>query len=173
MNKPNTEKLFIRSHPLIIGVMGGATVSQMVVDDAYQLGKLIASEGWILLNGGRPVGVMDASAKGAKDAGGITIGILPDDHAQNMSSYIDIPIVTGLGIARNCINILSSHVIVACPGGAGTLSEIALALKSNRPVILLNWHIGNAFSRYESKGELIHVTKPENAIDWIKNHNKE
>lgn len=109
--------------------MGGGTATVEDTEAAYHLGSMIAENGWILLNGGRGVGIMEASARGARDRGGITVGILPDDNDDRVSEHIEIPILTGMGSARNCINVLSSHFIVACPGQAGTLSEIALALK--------------------------------------------
>jgi len=154
--------------PVIIGVMGGAAVSAKDKDAAYRLGNLIAKQGWILLNGGRNTGIMEASAKGAYEQGGITIGILPDDHHQGVSDYIQIPILTGMGNARNCINVLSSRIVVACPGGAGTLSEIALALKSNKTVILLSFDVGDAFQAYLDQGFLYHLETPEKVIDKIK-----
>ena len=153
---------------LIIGVMGGGEASTEDLKAAYQLGRLIAEQGWILLNGGRNAGVMEASAKGANDQGGLTIGILPDDNYSRLSDYIEIPILTGMGSARNCINVLSSQIIVACPGGAGTLSEIALALKSNRSVILLNFDPGQAFERYIKKGLLQYAKTPEEVIEKVK-----
>jgi uncharacterized protein (TIGR00725 family) len=153
---------------LIIGVMGGGTATVEDAKAAYRLGSLIAENGWILLNGGRDVGIMEASARGAKDHGGITVGILPDDNERNVSKYIEIPILTGMGSARNCINVLSSHFIVACPGQAGTLSEIALALKCGKPVILLNFDIGNAFDLYRKQWLLRDAETPEEVIDMIK-----
>ena len=152
----------------IIGVMGGGTASPNDLEIAYQLGGLIAQNGWVLLNGGRRAGIMEASAKGAKSQGGLTVGILPDESRRGTSSFIDIPVLTGMGNARNCINVLSSDVVVACPGGAGTLSEIALALKVRRPVILLNFNTGNAFDSYTEKGLLHHATTPEEVVELIK-----
>ena len=152
----------------IIGVMGGGTASPNDLEIAYQLGGLIAQNGWVLLIGGRRAGIMEASAKGAKSQGGLTVGILPDESRRGTSSFIDIPVLTGMGNARNCINVLSSDVVVACPGGAGTLSEIALALKVRRPVILLNFNAGNAFDSYTEQGLLHHATTPEEVVELIK-----
>lgn len=121
----------------IVGVMGGAQTTPIAAQLAYDLGQHIAQAGWILLTGGRAVGVMDAASQGAKAAGGLTIGILPGTDYGGVSAAVDIAIVTGMGDARNVINVLSSQVIIACGGGAGTLSEIALALKAGKPVILL------------------------------------
>ena len=152
---------------LIVGVMGGGSISDQERSDAYTLGSLIAKQGWILLNGGRNAGVMAASALGAHEAGGLTIGILPDSPSQSASAHIQIPIVTGMGNARNCINVLSSHVVVACPGGMGTLSEIALALKCKKPTLLLNYKTERQFERYKSADLLKYVHSPQEAIERI------
>lgn len=92
---------------------------------------------WIVLTGGRSFGVMDAAMKGARDAGGLTIGILPDNTDANASMNADIRIVTGMGSGRNLINVLSSHILVVLGMAAGTASEVSLAIKSNKKVILL------------------------------------
>ena len=123
----------------IIGVMGpGEEATSDDLKNAYLLGKFIAKQDWVLLTGGRNAGVMHSASKGAKENNGLTIGILPGDNYSSLSEYVDIPIVTGLGNARNNINILSSIVIVACGIGPGTISEIALAIKAGKNVILLN-----------------------------------
>lgn len=123
----------------IIGVMGpGEQATDLDQQIAYELGLLIAQEGWLLLTGGRPVGVMDAASRGAKQANGLTIGVLPTSDPVEASDAIDIVISTGMGTARNVINVLTSHVVIACGMGSGTASEIAIALKVGKPVILLN-----------------------------------
>jgi len=125
----------------IIGIMGpGQGAPEADCKNAYELGKLIAQEGWVLLTGGRNEGVMDAASKGAQEAGGLTVGVLPDRDTSRMSEGIDIPIVTAMGGARNLLNILSSQVVIACGIGLGTSSEIALALKAKKKVIMLNTH---------------------------------
>lgn len=124
---------------IIVGVMGpGVEATATDLKNAYELGKLIAHEGWVLLTGGRNVGVMDAASQGAKAANGLTIGILPTDNTSAISEAVDIAIMTDMGNARNNINVLSSNVVIACGIGAGTASEIALALKAYKKVILLN-----------------------------------
>ena len=105
---------------------------------AYDLGKAIANEGWITLTGGRSFGVMDASLKGASEVGGLTIGILPGDNDKNSSEHAQIKIITSMGSGRNYISVLSSHLVVVLGMAAGTASEVALALKSRKKVILLN-----------------------------------
>jgi uncharacterized protein (TIGR00725 family) len=123
----------------IIGVMGpGEEATSDDLSNAYLLGKFIAEQKWVLLTGGRNAGVMHSASKGAKENKGTTIGILPGDDYASLSEYVDIPVVTGLGNARNNTNILSSRVIVACGIGPGTISEIALAIKARKNVILLN-----------------------------------
>ncbi len=124
---------------ILIGVMGkGDKATATDCQNAHELGKLIAQQGWVLLTGGRNVGVMDAASLGAKAANGLTVGILPENDTSAISQAVDIAIITGMGNARNNINVLSSDVIIACGMGAGTASEIALALKANKKVILLN-----------------------------------
>lgn len=159
--------------PRIIGVMGGSVADEADAERAYRLGQLIAENGWVLLNGGRRAGIMDASARGAAEAGCITIGILPDDRDHpGVSEHIQIPIFTGMGNARNVINVLTSHVIVACPGGAGTLSEIALALKVNKPVILLQSAEQNrqnleVIGQFTKTSTIFEAESPESVIEII------
>lgn len=126
---------------IIIGVMGpGTNASKTDLTNAHELGKLIAQAGWLLLTGGRNLGVMDAASTGAKAAKGLVIGVLPTADARGISEAVDIAIFTDLGNARNNINVLSSDVVIACGMGAGTASEIALAIKANKPVVLLTEH---------------------------------
>jgi hypothetical protein len=158
----------MNKRPLIVGVMGGGSASPQDMETAYELGRLIAQNGWILLNGGRNSGIMESSARGAWEEGGITLGILPDDHAGRASQYIRIPVLTGMGSARNTINVLTSHVVVACPGGTGTLSEIALALKAGRPVILFNFDAAGLLEPLAGPGVLRYAQTPEQVIEMIK-----
>ena len=121
----------------IIGVMGAGIATPQDLKLAYQLGKSIAENNWVLLTGGR-TGVMDAASRGAADNSGLVIGVLPSNNTLGMSEAVDLPIVTDLGNARNNINVLSSKVVIACGMGLGTASEVALALKNRQPTILLN-----------------------------------
>lgn len=105
---------------------------------AYALGAAIAKQGWVVLTGGRSFGVMDAAMKGASDHNGLTIGVLPREDTKGASMHAQIKIVTGIGSARNNINILSSHVVVVLGMAAGTASEVGLALKANKKTIFLN-----------------------------------
>lgn len=116
----------------------GEGATDIDIKNAYLLGKFIAEQGWVLLTGGRSVGVMHSASKGAKENNGLTVGILPGTNDPALSEYVDIPIFTGLGNARNNINVLSSSIIVACGIGPGTVSEIALAIKAGKEIILIN-----------------------------------
>ena len=149
----------------VVGIMGGGVVADEVLAMARQLGSLIARRGWVLLNGGRDAGVMAASAQGAKQTGGTVIGVLPDRDTRAASPDLDFAIVTGLGDARNVINVLSSDVVIACPGGAGTLSEVALALKNGKPVILLGFEPGPALEAYRQTGQLLTAGDPADAVE--------
>lgn len=151
----------------IIGVMGGSRADDATAAGAYRLGRLIAERGWVLLNGGRPTGVMDASARGARDAGGLTVGVLFDDDRDNASPGLDIVIPTGMGAARNAVNVMSSDVVVACRGNGGTLSEIAMALRFGRPVVLLDFDPGAAFLDQCGDGPWRLASTPEEAVGMV------
>jgi uncharacterized protein (TIGR00725 family) len=117
--------------------MGASEPTARSLDSARRLGRLLAERGWILLTGGRPAGVMSAACAGAKEIpGSMTLGILPG--VAGAGPDVDVAVFTGLGDARNAINVLTSDVVIACGvEGPGTASEVALALKAEKPVILL------------------------------------
>jgi hypothetical protein len=119
--------------------MGAGDPHPSTLHAARELGRLVAEAGWIVLTGGRPAGVMEAAAAGAKLVpGSLTIGILPTGPDGPVSAEVDVAVFTGVGEARNVINVLSSDVVVACGvEGPGTASEVALALRLGRPTILL------------------------------------
>jgi uncharacterized protein (TIGR00725 family) len=145
-----------------IGVMGPGFCPPDVYALAREVGHLIARKGAILICGGLG-GVMEASARGAREGNGIAVGILPGESAAEANPYIDIPIVTGLGNARNVLNVLTSQAIIAVHGSYGTLSEIALAMKCGTPVIgLQTWHL------ISPGGEVLPITQtqtPEEAVN--------
>ncbi|MBP9690539.1 TIGR00725 family protein, partial [Candidatus Woesebacteria bacterium] len=122
----------------IIGVMGpGSNATENDKQNAYTLGQLIAEKGWFLLTGGRNAGVMDAASKGAKNKNGFTIGIIPTSDNTNTSEFVDVAIITSMASARNNINVLSCDVVIACGMEAGTASEVAMAIKAGKNVIML------------------------------------
>ena len=123
----------------IIGIMGpGENATPDENEMAFDLGKAVAENGWIVLTGGRSFGVMDAAMRGAHEVDGLTVGVLPNDNMANASDHADIKIMTGMGSGRNVVNILSSHIVVVIGMAAGTASEVSLAIKSNKKVILLH-----------------------------------
>lgn len=158
------------SRKYIIGVMGpGSKATEEDKKSAYDLGKLIASQDWVLLSGGRNSGVMDAVNKGAKAANGLTIGILPYRDESKISEYVDIPVITDMGNARNSINVLSSDIVVACGTiASGTLSEIALALKSGKNVIVIKNENAEQFLGSIGEDRISFVSTPAEAIESIK-----
>jgi uncharacterized protein (TIGR00725 family) len=159
-------RLLVRT---VIGVMGtGDNSDRPLLAMARDLGAAIATEGWVLLNGGRNGGVMDSSALGAKTKGGLVIGVLPDEGTSAASRHLDVAIRTGMGDGRNWINVLSSDVVVAMRGAGGTLSEVALALKAGRTVVLLDFEVGPAFDRYRRVGKLVSVATVEEAVAAVK-----
>jgi hypothetical protein len=153
----------------VIGVMGPGNATERDRYHAYELGQRIATAGWVLLTGGRNVGVMDAASRGAKEAGGLTVGILPTADAQGVSEAVDLAIITGMGSARNNINILSSDVVIACGMSTGTASEAALALNANKPLILLtDASESQQFFTSLSPQSLWLAANPEEAIALVK-----
>jgi uncharacterized protein (TIGR00725 family) len=150
----------------VIGVMGAGAPSPGCMAAARELGRLLAERGWIVLTGGRPEGVMAAASAGAKEVpGSLTLGILPG--VSGAGPDVDVAVFTGIGEARNAINVLTSDVIVACGvEGPGTLSEVALALKADKTVILLQpsepAHI--FFESLASAGRLLEAAVPGDAV---------
>ena len=120
-----------------IAVIGGSQCSSQEAKLAEEVGHEIARQGAILICGGLS-GVMEAACKGAQSEGGTTIGILPGDNREFANPYVQIPIVTGIGYARNIIVVKSAQAVIAVGGSFGTLSEISHALQSGIPVIGLN-----------------------------------
>jgi hypothetical protein len=117
-------------------VIGSATARGLAVELAEEVGGRIADAGAALVCGGLG-GVMEAVSRGAQRRGGWTVGILPGDRASDANAYVQLPIPTGLGEARNVIVVRASQAVIAIAGGWGTLSEAAFCLKLNVPLILL------------------------------------
>jgi uncharacterized protein (TIGR00725 family) len=155
----------------VIGVMGASAPGAAALEAAHHLGRLAAQAGWVVLTGGRPAGIMDAACAGAKSVpGSLTIGILPTGPEGPVSAHLDVAVFTGVNEARNVINVLSSDVVVACGvEGPGTASEVALALKLDRPTILLAAApAASAFFRELAEPGLLHEAQsPEGAVELI------
>ena len=128
---------------MMISVLGGNTAPTEVLAAAETLGRELARRGCTIVCGGRG-GVMEAVCRGARAEGGHTIGILPTEDLGDCNAYVEFPILTGLGYARNAIVVLSGEAVVAVDGSYGTLSEIAYALAYGKPVVGLHtWHFSN------------------------------
>jgi len=130
------------SRSLYVAVIGAGDASGELYDQAREVGQLVAERGGIVVCGGLG-GVMAAAARGATEAGGVAIGILPDEDRGRANEYLTFSIATGMGQARNLAVVCSGNAVIAVGGEYGTLSEIGLALKVGRPVIsLCSWGLG-------------------------------
>jgi uncharacterized protein (TIGR00725 family) len=126
---------------LLISVIGAGQASAEELRLAEAVGVELAKKGAALICGGLG-GVMEAACRGSSEHGGLTIGILPGDNPRHANPYVELPLATGLGYARNAIVAKSSHAVIAIGGSYGTLSEIAFARQSGLPVISLgSWRI--------------------------------
>jgi len=126
---------------MIIAVIGNSACSLEEAKLAESVGALLAERGVTLICGGLG-GVMEAACRGATSKGGLTIGILPGQDPSMANPWVEVPVVTGLGEARNVVVVKSAQAGIAVGAGYGTLSEIAYALKSNIPVIgLSTWFL--------------------------------
>lgn len=151
---------------LIIGIMGpGDSATPTDIRNAEKLGQLIAQKGWVTLTGARKCGVMEAALKGAKQAGGQTLGIIPSKNKADASEYADTVIVTGMNSGRNIINVLSSSIVIGCGLTAGTASEIALAVKEKKPVVLIaDNQAGKDFFKSLAPDKIVIANTPEEVI---------
>jgi uncharacterized protein (TIGR00725 family) len=131
------------SRPVQISVIGGARHEDELLEQAEAVGQGIAKAGAVLVCGGR-TGVMEAAARGASEADGTVLGILPSTERTDANPYVTHVIATGIGQARNLAVVASGEAVIAIGGEWGTLSEIAFARRLGRPVIALqSWHLRN------------------------------
>ena len=147
---------------VFIAVIGGANCTPPEAQLAEEVGYELARRGAILVCGGRS-GVMEAACRGAKRAGGLTVGILPGVDRREANPYVDIPIVTGLGEARNVLVVLTGQAVIAVGGEYGTLSEISHALRLGRPVVgLRTWELSKGGQRRE---DIVRAETPQEAVE--------
>jgi uncharacterized protein (TIGR00725 family) len=145
-------------------VIGASKCTAKEAARAEELGRLLAENGLVLICGGRG-GVMEAACRGAQNAGGTTIGLLPGESQAMGNPYLTVSIPTGLGQARNALVVLAGEVVVAIGGGTGTLSEIALAKTYGRPVIGLDtW---NAIRKDRTSLDVIHADNPQSVLQHV------
>ena len=141
---------------MIISVIGAGSCNNEIYKAAEEVGTLIAHRNAVLVTGGLD-GVMEAASKGASEAGGITVGILPGFTKDDANKYVTVPITTGLSHARNIIVVRSADAVIAVSGEYGTLSEIAIALKLDKPVI--------GIQTWGTIEGVISVNTPEEAVN--------
>jgi len=146
----------------LIAVVGGNRCTPEEARIAEEVGRLLAAKGIGVLCGGLG-GIMESVSKGAKEGGGLTVGILPGDSRAAANRYVDVPIVTGMGHARNVILVKSARAIIAIDGSYGTLSEIAHALQNGVPVIGLGtWSIT---LKGQPDQTIIRADSPQDAVN--------
>jgi uncharacterized protein (TIGR00725 family) len=145
----------LNARPLLITVAGASRCDEATASLARRVGREIALRGGVLICGGLG-GVMEAAAAGAREADGLTVGILPGESADDANPHIVVPIATGMGEARNVVNVRAADAVVAVAGSYGTLSEVAHALKMGIPVVSL--------SSWEVSDEVVRADSPEEAV---------
>jgi uncharacterized protein (TIGR00725 family) len=141
----------------IVGVIGGSKVSKSIYELAFKMGQLIGKRNYVLITGGLG-GVMEAVSKGAKEKGGLVIGILPGIARATANRWVDIPIVTGMSHARNVIIAQSADILIAIDGSVGTQSEIAFGHIYKKKIIGIKCTTPLPFDR---------VNSPEEAIEKV------
>jgi uncharacterized protein (TIGR00725 family) len=139
-----------------VAIVGSGTATDELYEKAWTVGTLVAEGGGTVVCGGLS-GVMEAAARGATEAGGVAIGILPDEDRRWQNRYLTYSVATGVGQARNLVVVCSGDVVIAVGGEYGTLSEIGLARKVGRPVVVLGgWDLGE---------HVISASSPQEAVD--------
>lgn len=156
MSKPK-DKTFIT----VIG--GEKDASEESLKLAEEVGRLIAKAGAVLVCGGRK-GIMEAAARGAKSEGGLTVGILPGNSREDANPYIDVPIITELGFARNKMVVANGDAVIAIGGKYGTLTEIGFALIQGIPVVGLGtWELIQGNGKVDKS--ITYVRTPQEAVE--------
>jgi len=146
-----------------VGVIGGRRCGEEIAELAFQVGSLIAEQGWTLVCGGMG-GVMEHACRGARSKNGVTLGILPGNSRESANPYLSYSVVTGLGEARNVLVVKSCRGIIAISGSYGTLSEIALANAAGIPVVgLRSWHL----DADRNRGQSLFVHEADSPIEAI------
>jgi uncharacterized protein (TIGR00725 family) len=138
----------------IVGIIGGSKVSKDIYESAFRMGTLIGERNYVLMTGGLG-GVMEAASKGAKEKGGLVIGILPGNARSTANKWVDVPIVTGMSHARNVIIAQSADILIAIDGAVGTQSEIAFGHIYKKKIIGIKCIIPLPFEKADSPEEAI------------------
>jgi uncharacterized protein (TIGR00725 family) len=146
-----------------VAVVGGSIADQRVDEAAEAVGRGLARRGAVLVSGGLG-GVMEAACRGARAEGGTTLGILPGADRADANPFVDVAVPTGMGEARNALVVRAADAIVAVAGEFGTLSEIALALRLDKPVVgLWTWELARAGGR--AVDAIVRVDDPDDAAE--------
>jgi uncharacterized protein (TIGR00725 family) len=154
----------LRSRRRLIAVCGESDPRTSLKELAFEVGRRIAERDAVLICGGL-TGVMEHAARGARSAGGLTVGLLPGDDPRDANPFIEIAIATGIGHGRNAILASTADGVVAVGGGLGTLSEVALALRNGRPTIgIATWRFDR---ERRTEPELQVAATAEEALDWL------
>jgi uncharacterized protein (TIGR00725 family) len=157
----------LSSRRRLVAVCGESDPQTPLADVAFDVGRGIAERGAVLICGGMS-GVMEHAARGARSAGGLTVGLIPTDDVNDANGFIDIAIATGLGHARNALLALTADGVIAIGGGLGTLSEIALALRNRRPAIgIRTWQFDR---ERRTEPELPQADGPGEGVEWLFAH---
>lgn len=139
---------------------------------AYETGMEVAKSGAVLITGGLE-GVMKSACQGAKDAGGLTVGIIPQNDPSFANEYCDIVIPTGMGLARDFLNALSADGVIMIGGGSGTLSETCAAYMYKKPIVAIKNSGGMAekymdqYLDHRKNVLIIGVSSPKEAVQVI------
>ena len=147
---------------ILVAVIGGSQASKQELKTAEKVGRELAKRGVAIVCGGLG-GVMEAACRGASSEGGTTIGILPGENRHEANQYVQIPIITGMGYARNVAVVKSAQAVIAIGGSYGTLSEIGHAIQNSIPVIGID-----TWSLVKSGKINSYIIPAENAIDAVK-----
>lgn len=167
--EPRSPRLLAMTRPCIAVIGPGDDAPVEATTDAAAVGRLVAERGWVLLCGGRAAGVMDAAARGARDAGGPSVGILPGVDRHDASLHLTVALPTGLGEARNAVLITAADAVVACGMNPGTASELGLALRARKPTVLVrpSAEVTAFVASLTPGGPVEMAAAPRDALDWI------
>lgn len=147
---------------LLIAVIGGEQAGGEALELAFEVGREIGRRGHLLLCGGRG-GVMREACRGAREGGGMSVAVLPGSDLSDANEFVDIPILTGIGFARNSIIATTANALIAIDGAFGTLSEIAFALRAGRPVVgLKTWRLEDSSGQAPP---IMQAASPLEAVD--------
>jgi len=137
----------------VVAIIGASKCSKKLRDMAAEAGRYVAEQGGVVVCGGLG-GIMEGAARGAHEAGGTTIGILPSSEKEDANEFIEFVIPTGFGEARNVMVVRAADAVIAFPGKYGTLSEMALALRDKKPVISISaWKLGDEIIQMDDPKE--------------------